>query len=187
MDELDIPYAMAPPRPNPHPFSQVPVLTDGSNKPIWESGAILIYLATKYDPVYDVAEHAPWVVWANSALDPICFQEDSNGRVLGTTLDKPNRKIAVLEDILSTSDYVCSNVFSVADIAVASYLNYVPLFNGPNVDLSNTPNIVKYMKRCAEREKFGGAFGEQHRNVVVGCCGRVLEGGGGRKKGIFGF
>ena len=38
-------------------------------------------------------------------------------------------------------------------MAVASYLNYVPIFFG-RASLSGTPNIVKYMQRCAERPAF---------------------------------
>jgi glutathione S-transferase len=192
---LDLSYTQLPPRPNPHPFNQVPCLVDGpvddlsTCSPIWESGAILLHIATKYDPNYSIEKHAPWVVFANSALDPICFREDSNGRVLGTSLDKPNKKIAVLEEMLADSDYIVDNKFSVADVAIASYLNYVPLFNGDSVSLRGIPNVVRYMERCAEREKFGGAFGGQHRDMVRGLCGKwLVEGkGGNADKKMFGI
>lgn len=194
LDELSLPYTQLPPRPNPHPFNQVPCLTDSTSSsptPIWESGAILLYIASKYDPNYDVSLHSPWVVFANSALDPICFREDANGRVLGTNLDKPNKKIDVLESMLSGSPYICCSEFSVADVAVASYLNYVPLFNGDKCTLRDIPNVVRYMERCAKRDKFKGAFGEQHQGIVLALCEKwINEGkteGGGQNKlfGIF--
>lgn len=46
----------------------------------------------------------------------------------GTTLDKPSRALDTLESIIGTSDWLVDNSFSVADVAVASYLNYVPVF-----------------------------------------------------------
>ena len=41
----------------------------------------------------------------------------------GTQLDKPNRALDTLEKILEGKDYLVNNEFSVADVAVASYLN----------------------------------------------------------------
>jgi glutathione S-transferase len=48
----------------------------------------------------------------------------------GTMLDKPNRALDTLEQLLSKSDWIVDNTFSVADVAIGSYLNYVPLFFG---------------------------------------------------------
>lgn len=127
-------------------------------------------------------------MFANSALDPICFREDSNGRVLGTNLDKPNKKVAVLEEMLGSCDFIVDDTFSVADVAVASYLNYVPLFNGDSITLREIPNVVRYMERCAEREKFRAAFGPQHQNMVRALCGKWLaEGKAGGEKKMFGL
>ena len=68
--------------------------------------------------------------------------------------------------------------FSVADAAVASYLNYVPIFHR-GADLSKTPNTVQYMLRCAERPAFGEAFGAQHQALVVAKCNEWLSAGAG--------
>ncbi|GMH61004.1 hypothetical protein TrLO_g13666 [Triparma laevis f. longispina] len=183
LEEINAPYTLLPPRPNPHPFNQVPVLEDGSSI-IFESGAILLHIATKYDEKYEPSQSS-WVVWANTCLDPICFKENERGQVLGTSLDQPNRRIDVLEQLLSDNDYIVNNEFSVADCAVASYLNYVPLFN-PDANLKNIPNIVKYMQRCASRPKFESAFGENHKQLVLSKCEDYLSGGTKDKK-IFGI
>ena len=84
----------------------------------------------------------------------------------GTQLDKPSRALDILEDILESNDYIVDNTFSVADIAIASYLNYVPIFFR-NVSPSNRPNICQYMLRCAERPAFAEAFGEDHAQLVI--------------------
>ena len=53
-----------------------------------------------------------------------------------------------------------------ADVAIGSYLNYVPLFFG-NVNPSSRPNVVRYMQRCAERPAFAQAFGDDHAKLVI--------------------
>ena len=84
----------------------------------------------------------------------------------GTQLDKPNKALDTLEKLLGKSDYLVDNQFSVADVAVGSYLNYVPIFFGSVRKLPNRPNIGKYMIRCASRPAFVKAFGEGHANQV---------------------
>jgi glutathione S-transferase/alpha,alpha-trehalase len=109
-------------------------------------------------PLPPHAQYTKWVVWANSELDPLCFGKGMSG----TKLDKEGVKpLQVLENLLEKrlnhsyrflsltfpcSDYIVDNEFSVADVAVASYLNYVPIFFR-NANLSIRPNIVKYMRR----------------------------------------
>ena len=47
LHEIDIPFTMGNRVENPHPFGQIPCLKDGETV-IFESGAILMYLADKY-------------------------------------------------------------------------------------------------------------------------------------------
>jgi glutathione S-transferase len=46
--EKKIPFKQMPPRPNPNMFGQIPYLTDDEGVEIFESGAILLYLADAY-------------------------------------------------------------------------------------------------------------------------------------------
>lgn len=168
--EAGIDFEMAAPRPSPHPFGQVPCLVDG-DAVVFESGAILLYLLDTYGEKGTPAEKAAmmsWVVWANSELDGLCFgATPGDHRVRGTSMDRPEiKQVSTLEAILKESEWLVEDRFTVADVAVASYLNYVPLFF-PNANLSRTPAIVKYMKRCAERPAFVKAFGEQHAALVL--------------------
>ena len=178
LEELNVPYDMAPPKPSDHPFGQIPYLTDGSVG-VFESGAILLYIADKHDDKCTTPEQrakfTKWVMWANSSLDPICFVENDRGQVMGTRLDQPGRAVQVLDQLLSEQEYLVENDFSVADVAVCSYLNYVPLFF-PSVRL-NSPNIVNYMRRCAERPAFAKAFGAGHANAVLAACDNAGSGG----------
>ena len=188
LEERQIPYTMVAPRPSAHPFNQVPFLADDGGVEVFESGAILLYLADKYDAgcgtPEDRAKHAKWVVWANAALDPICFVENDRGQVVGTKLDQPGRAVNVLDELLESSEYLVDGAFSVRDVAVASYLNYVPLFF-PSVNLGNTPNVCRYMKRCAERPAFAAAFGDAHSAAVLKAVDRAAQGGDKKLFGIF--
>ncbi|KAK7231511.1 glutathione S-transferase [Aureococcus anophagefferens] len=122
LEERQIPYTMVAPRPSAHPFNQYDA---GCGTP------------------EDRAKHAKWVVWANAALDPICFVENDRGQVVGTA--RPARPaVNALDELLESSEYLVDGAFSVSDVAVASYLNYVPLFF-PSVNLGNTPNVCRYM------------------------------------------
>lgn len=88
----------------------------------------------------------------------------------------------VLEQILSSGEWLVDGTFSVADVAVGSYLNYVPLFF-PQTDLSSRPAIAAYMDRCAARPKFAEAFGDQHAAAVRAKCKVWQEAAAGTGKG----
>lgn len=175
--EAAIQFQQVPPRPTRHPFNQTPFLTDADNVEVFESGAILLYLADKYggnNTPEQRASYTKWVVWANSELDALCFGESDRG-MTGTKLDKPDRKLDVLDDLLSKSDWLVGNKFSVADIAVASYLNYVPVFFS-NVNPSARKNLCRYMSRSAERPLFAKAFGDDHAGLILAKTKGWIEG-----------
>jgi glutathione S-transferase/alpha,alpha-trehalase len=73
--------------------------------------------------------------------------------------------------------------FSIADVAVASYLLYVPQFFR-DIDLSRWPHVVNYMKRCAERKSYGDAFGTNVQKYLVSYLNAM---GGQQDKKIFGI
>jgi len=162
--EADIPLEMRDPRPSPHPFGQVPHLSDDDGVEVFESGAILLYLADKYgglDSPEKRAKYTKWVVWANSSLEDLCFGPGMSG----TRLSAPGKALDTLNSLLGASEWLVDGEFSLADVAVASYLNYVPVFFD-RVDLTQRPHVAAYMKRCAARPAFVKAFGEQHASAV---------------------
>merc|ERR1719284_800868 len=126
-----------------------------------------------------------WIVWANASLDPICFLETPDGKVYDTGLKNPKqRRILALNDMLAKQEYMVSDKFSLADVAVASYLLYVPQFF-PDVKLGQWPHLVAYMKRCAERPAYGKAFGAQTQGFLVQKLTKEAE--AGPDKGPFDF
>jgi|Transcript_5425 glutathione S-transferase len=157
---------------NPHPFKQVPALRDGDLE-LWESGAILSYLADQYgglDTPEARAECAKWVYFANATLDPVVFKENANGGVVDTGARDPNnRRLGQLERVLEGREFLVGDTFSVADVAVCAYLLYVPQFF-PDVSFAPWPNLVKYMGRCASRDAYGKAFGQKVQQYLVQKC-----------------
>jgi hypothetical protein len=55
--------------------------------------------------------------------------------------------------------------FSVSDIAVSSYLLYLPLFF-PTLDLSKWPSMLSYMARCADRP----ACPKPYKEAIASKC-----------------
>jgi len=184
--EIGLELAMRAPRDetNPHPFGQVPALrddadADGGELELFESGAILMYLADAYgglDTPKTRAAAAAWVSWANASLDPVLFVENERGGVVDTKARDPNNKrLRRLDDVLASRDYLLGD-FSVADVAVGAYLLYVPQFF-PDVSFAPYPALARYMGRLALRDAYAKAFGADVRRYLVQKCVSYVDTG----------
>mmetsp|Transcript_21670 Transcript_21670/g.54445 ORF Transcript_21670/g.54445 Transcript_21670/m.54445 type:complete len:255 (-) Transcript_21670:265-1029(-) len=134
----------------PNPFGQIPAFRDGDVE-VFESGAILLYIADKYGSAStpeERAKYTKWVVWANSALDKSLFTPDIDRRAPPL--------LSVLEKELEGKEWL-EGEFGVADVAVGSYLLFIPMFH-PQFAMQEFPNILAYMKRCVERPSYSKAF-----------------------------
>lgn len=135
-----------------NPFGKVPAIVDGDFQ-LWESGAILIYLAEKYAGITSVEARAilnQWVLFANSTLSTGVFMETAREKEMP-------RLMTTLNNIFEKQPFVMGNEFTVADVAVGSILCYIPLLL--KLDLSAYPAVTDYMKRMSEREGFKKSIG----------------------------
>ena len=135
-----------------NPFSKVPAIVDGDFT-LWESGAILMYLAEKYGKEFDVerrATIAQWVLFANSTLATGVFVEANREK-------ETPRLMQPLSELFERQPFVLGEQFSVADVAVGSLLSYIPMML--KLDLSSYPGVTSYMQRMAERPAFAKAIG----------------------------
>lgn len=127
-----------------------------------------------------------YILVANSWLVEILYLlEIFKNHRYDTGLKKPNKRIDVLDKLLSTQEFLVDGGFSLADVAVASYLLYVPQFF-QGIDLSRWPNVVRYMKQCAERKAYGEAFGPNVQGYLVASCDAMMTGKDDKKK-LFGM
>ena len=100
-----------------HPFGQLPALTCEDGTAVFESGAVILYLADKFGAAKTPearAAAASWVFWANSSFAPAVFGPTRAAKLPGL--------LAPLESKLKTSPYLLGDTFTVADCAVGAYL-----------------------------------------------------------------
>jgi glutathione S-transferase len=131
-----------------NPIGKVPAIVDGDFK-LWESGAILLYLAQKYGKMpaslEQQAEILQWVMFANASLGPGIFVEATRDR-------ETPRLLKPLNDIFEKRPFLMGDEFGVADAAVGSILAYIPMML--KLDLSPYPAVLDYIKRIVERPAF---------------------------------
>lgn len=136
-----------------NPMGKVPVLTDGETS-IWESGAILIYLAEKFgkmpENLGDRGAIYQWVLFANSTLAQGLSPADNRNEAMA-------RYLQPLDTIFQRADYLLGAEFSIADVAVGSILAYIPMMF-QDVDLSPYTGVQTYMKRIGDRPAFQKAI-----------------------------
>ncbi|GAB4376726.1 MAG: glutathione S-transferase family protein [Elainellaceae cyanobacterium] len=139
-----------------NPVGKVPAIADGDFK-LWESGAILLYLADRYDqdapqtPEYR-AELAQWVLFANATFGPGVFVEASREREMP-------RLLTFLNQYLDSRTFLLGDRFSVADVAVGSFLAYMPIML--KIGFDDYPAIADYLKRLGSRPAFQKTLGSR--------------------------
>ncbi len=135
-----------------NPLGKAPAIVEGDFK-LWESGAILLYLAEKYGrmpPLLEErAEITQWVLFANATLAPVIFVEASR--------DELPRLLTPLNQVLERQPFLVGGQFSLADIALGMLLAYIPMML--KINLSAYPAIRNYIKMLSERPAFQQAIG----------------------------
>ena len=174
LEELGLPYQRVPidHRQDEHlreeysrinPNQHVPTLVDGELV-LWESMAINLYLAQRYDgglkPRSDEALGLAmqWSFWAvTEALQPLqtalrhrhMFPPAQRNAAVAEAAEAAAQKpLRVLEGALAGRTYLLEERFTVADLNLASVLNWTA---GGQVDLGPFPRIGQWLDRCRDR------------------------------------
>lgn len=123
-----------------NPNGTVPVLRDGDGEPIWETGAILRYLAARYgDDAFwptDPARRAQidkWADWAkiNVAMAftaPVFWRvvrtapRDRDAAAIRAALEALHAALAIAEDRLARHAFLAGDAFTLADIQLGHVL-----------------------------------------------------------------
>lgn len=137
-----------------NPIGKVPALVDGDFK-LWETGAILLYLAEKYAKVESLETRSlinQWILYANATMGPEIFSEATREKALA-------RHMEMLSQVLEHQPYILGDEFTVADVAVGSLIGYIPMML--KVDLSAYPTVMAYLGRMGERSAFQKSIGSR--------------------------
>jgi len=136
---------------------KLPVITMANGTPLMESGAQLLYLADVFDPYVSTAEErgvaSQWTHFANASLGPSIFMKEQ--RETGV-MDK---LVAVLDQELASKPYLQGERFSVSDVAVGSYLSYIPVFFPGQISLEPYKHLQAYIGRVTGRPAFKNTVG----------------------------
>ncbi len=157
---------------------------DGNSISIFESGAILQYLARKTGQFYGVTERDrieidQWLMWQMGGLGPMAGQAH-HFLAYAPNMEPPNvlpyaqdryraetkRLYTVLDKQLMDQDYICGD-YSIADMACWGWAS---LWEKQEQDLENFPHMTQWLERCMARPKLmaGRAVAAEKRNGLRG-------------------
>ncbi|MCP5075882.1 MAG: glutathione S-transferase family protein [Rhodobacteraceae bacterium] len=138
---------------------------DGEPISIFESGAILQYLARKTGQFYggskrESIEIDQWLMWQMGGIGPMAGQAHhflkyapkmDPPQVLPYAQDRYRAETARLYGVLNRRlegrDFICGD-FSIADMAVWPWAS---LWEGQQQDITQVPHMEKWLARCANR------------------------------------
>ena len=154
---------------------------DGAPIAIFESGAILQYLARKTGQLYGASERdrvavEQWLMWQMGGLGPMAGQAHhflkyapalDPPQDLPYAKDRYRREVArlygVLDRQLAKAAYVAGDFLSIADIAIWPW---AILWQGQSQSLDDKPDLARWLDRLAARPAFqrGKAVAAERRS-----------------------
>lgn len=151
-----------------NPNNKIPALIDpagfdGGAIAVWESGAILIYLAEKTGKLLPASGPAryqvlQWLMWQMGGLGPMMGQvgffhkyagrEFEDKRPLQRYVDESRRLLSVLDRQLQGRQWLVDDTFSIADIAVFPWVrNFVEWYEaGDLVGYADFPHVERVLQ-----------------------------------------
>ena len=165
-----------------NPNARIPTLVDGGTV-LWESFAINLYLADKYEgPMHTAspevrAQANQWSLWAALEVEPLALdllhhrvaldkftRDETHAERNESLLQRPLR---ILDGLLRTRPYLLDEGFTVADLNVASVLAWATRAKG---DLSAVPEVARWLDTCLARSALSrvrGIVSEYEKRVAA--------------------
>ncbi len=154
-----------------NPNSKIPVLLDNSTNPstrIFESGAILIYLAEKFGALYPPdlsarAECLSWLMWQMGSAPYLgggfghfyAYAPEKLEYPINRYTMEVKRQLDVLDQRLARHHYLCGNEYNIADIAIYPWYGGLVLHNiydaAKFLDTDSYKNVVRWATEIEER------------------------------------
>jgi len=156
-----------------NPNGRVPALVDHQNKDftVWESGAIILYLAAKYDPQNKIHTGdfetdtlaTQWLMFQMSGQGPYFGQAAwftfYHSEKLPSVIERYNKEalrvVGVLERGLEGKDYLVGNRLTYADLSFISWNNFVLYgIEGVKEDFAANkfPQVKKWHEKLVARD-----------------------------------
>jgi GSH-dependent disulfide-bond oxidoreductase len=148
---------------------------DGKPISVFESGAILLYLAAKTGKLMPADRRAQiqvqeWLMWQMGGFGPMLGQAHHFNFYAPTRIDyamkrysdEANRLYGVMDKRLSENQFIAGESYSIADIAI---LPWTRSYKRQNVDIDAYPHVKAWRKTLLERPavQAGGAVGADWR------------------------
>ena len=141
------------------PNNKIPAIVDHDNgQSLMESGAILLYLADKFDRFWgaDRWQTTQWLMLQMASVGPMLgqvhyFSKYNAGKAPYAEERFRNealRLFGVLEARLTTEEFL-SGSYSIADMATWPWISR---YEWQQIDLTNFPNLCRWYQQIAERE-----------------------------------
>jgi GST-like protein len=156
-----------------NPNGKIPAILDpdgpgGQPMGLWESGAILVYLADKTgqliptDPAARY-ETLQWVFWQMGAVGPMFGQVGFFHKFAGKDYEdkrprdryvaEAKRLLSVLEDRLKDRAFIMGDDFTIADVSLIGWVSNLVTFYGAGelVDYGSLTAVPAWVERCLAR------------------------------------
>lgn len=146
-----------------NPNGHIPALVDG-DVTMWESMAINLYLAKKYDKgllpktLADECHAIKWSFWAMTEVEPHLLTvlmnrmflppDQRDPKAAEAAIEKLNKPFAVLDAEMAERKYLVGDGYSVADVNVASVLSWVSLLS---ISVEKFTNLKRWLDVCTSR------------------------------------
>jgi GSH-dependent disulfide-bond oxidoreductase len=143
------------------PNNRIPAIVDGDNgRSLFESGAILLYLAEKTGKFWPQDpdrrwQTVEWLMWQMGGIGPMIgqvhhFVRNNKGKspyAEERYVKETHRLYGVLDKRLAEHEYV-AGVYSIADMAIWPWISR---FEWHTVDLNQYANVARWYKAIAAR------------------------------------
>ena len=151
------------------PLSKIPVIIDNENKKtVFESGAILIYLAELSGKFYNYNEKLEINQWLMAQMGYV-------GPMLGQSKFGEDRYFKIsrriykeLDERLSQSKYLSGNNYTIADIGT---FPWIARHEWHDIGLKNYKNLTRWYEEISKRDgvKKGFAFMDKNEVPPIPC------------------
>ena len=158
------------------PFSKIPVITDHeNNESIFESGAILIYLAEKSGKFYDKNERLKinqWLMAQMGTVGPMIGQHHQFHHYNpGKSEFGEERYLKItksiykdLDERLGQSKYLAGENYSIADIATWPW---IARHEWHDIGLKNYKNLTRWYLEIADREAVTKGYNFMNKGEII--------------------